>query len=91
MVLRKSFYIRWSAGRSPRVHEVNSGRDPSGDIIRGHDKGFRSQQERSLGQTKAVATRENLLRHRRGFKERSCHDTVLYVATWKEDNYGRNR
>ena len=29
MVLRKSFYIRWSAGRSPRVHEVNSGRDPS--------------------------------------------------------------
>ena len=31
MVLRKSFYIRWSAGRSPRVHEVNPGRDPSGD------------------------------------------------------------
>ena len=30
MVLRKSFYIRWSAGRSPRVHEVNPGRDPSG-------------------------------------------------------------
>ena len=29
MVLRKSFYIRWSAGRSPRVHEVNLGRDPS--------------------------------------------------------------
>ena len=29
MVLRKSFYIRWSAGRSPRVHEVNPGRDPS--------------------------------------------------------------
>ena len=29
MVLRKSFYIHWSAGRSPRVHEVNSGRDPS--------------------------------------------------------------
>ena len=28
MVLRKSFYIRWSAGRSPRVHEVNPGRDP---------------------------------------------------------------
>ena len=27
--LRKSFYIRWSAGRSPRVHEVNPGRDPS--------------------------------------------------------------
>ena len=25
MVLRKSFYIRWSAGRSPRVHEVKSG------------------------------------------------------------------
>ena len=29
MVLRKSFYILWSAGRSRRVHEVNSGRDPS--------------------------------------------------------------
>ena len=32
MVLRKSFYIRWSAGRSPRVHEVNPGRDPSIDV-----------------------------------------------------------
>ena len=29
MVLRKSFYIHWSAGRSPRVHEVNLSRDPS--------------------------------------------------------------
>ena len=29
-VLRKSFYIHWSAGRSPWVHEVNPGRDPSG-------------------------------------------------------------
>ena len=29
MVLRKSLYIRWSAGRSPRVREVNPGRDPS--------------------------------------------------------------
>ena len=29
MILRKSFYIRWSAGRSPRVHDVNPGRDPS--------------------------------------------------------------
>ena len=28
-VLRKSFYIHWSAGRSPRFHEVNPGRDPS--------------------------------------------------------------
>ena len=32
MVLRKSFYIHWSAGRSPRVHEVNPGRDPSRKI-----------------------------------------------------------
>ena len=32
MVLRKSFYIRWSAGRSPRVHEVNPCRDPS-DVV----------------------------------------------------------
>ena len=32
MVLRKSFYIRWSAGRSPRVHEVNLGRDPSKNL-----------------------------------------------------------
>ena len=29
IVLKKSFYIRWSAGRSPWVHEVNPGRDPS--------------------------------------------------------------
>ena len=29
MVLRKSFYIHWSTGRSPRVHEVNPGWDPS--------------------------------------------------------------
>ena len=34
MVLRKSFYIRWSAGRSPRVHEVNPGRDPSKTLDR---------------------------------------------------------
>ena len=33
MVLRKSFYIRWSAGRSPRVHEVNPGRDPSHTVL----------------------------------------------------------
>ena len=32
MVLRKSFYIRWSAGRSPRVHEVNPGWDPSNKV-----------------------------------------------------------
>ena len=32
IVLRKSFYIRWSAGWSPRVHEVNPGRDPSNGI-----------------------------------------------------------
>ena len=36
MVLRKSFYIRWSAGRSPRVHEVNPGRDPSEGIVLWH-------------------------------------------------------
>ena len=29
MVLRKSFYIHLSVGRSPRVHEVNSSWDPS--------------------------------------------------------------
>ena len=33
MILRKSFYIRWSAGRSPRVHEVNPGRDPSVEAV----------------------------------------------------------
>ena len=33
MVLRKSFYIHWSAERSPRVHEVNPGRDPSIGVI----------------------------------------------------------
>ena len=31
-VLRKSFYIHWSAGRSPRVHEVNPGRDSSRSV-----------------------------------------------------------
>ena len=31
-VLRKSFYIHWSVGRSSRVHEVNPGRDPSGPL-----------------------------------------------------------
>ena len=35
MILRKSFYIRWSAGRSPRVHEVNPGRDPSDMVFLG--------------------------------------------------------
>ena len=34
MVLRKSFYIHWSAERSPRVHEVNPGRDPSRRVLR---------------------------------------------------------
>ena len=33
-VLRKSFYIHWSAGRSPRVHEINPGRDPSFLVLR---------------------------------------------------------
>ena len=31
--MRKNFYICWSAGRSPRVHEVNPGRDPSIYVI----------------------------------------------------------
>ena len=36
MVLRKNFFIHWSVGRSPRVHEVNPGRDPSpGTVSRG--------------------------------------------------------
>ena len=33
--LRKIFYIRWSAGRSPRVHEVNPSRDPSREFKAG--------------------------------------------------------
>ena len=37
MVLRKSFYIRWSAGRSPRVHEVNPGRNPSNGLYPGYN------------------------------------------------------
>ena len=32
LFLKKSFYIHWSAGRSPRVQEVNPGRDPSNKI-----------------------------------------------------------
>ena len=34
IVLRKSFYIHWSAKRSPRVHEVNPGGDLSKIITR---------------------------------------------------------
>ena len=37
MVLRKSFYIHWSAGRSPRVHEVNPGRGLSTIVSRVND------------------------------------------------------
>ena len=33
MVLRKSFYIHWSAERSSRVHEVNPSRDPSAQVV----------------------------------------------------------
>ena len=58
---------------------------------RGRDRESRSQQERIQGQTKAVETREKLLRQRKSFKERSCRDTVLYDSTPKEDNSGRNR
>ena len=36
IVLRKNFYIRWSAGRSPWVHEVNPGRDPSTFVHRSY-------------------------------------------------------
>ena len=36
--MRKSFYIRWSAGRSPRVHEVNPGRDPSTFLVNKHSE-----------------------------------------------------
>ena len=39
-VLRKSFYIHWSAGRSPRVHEVNPGRDPSALVDPGATHSF---------------------------------------------------
>ena len=37
MVLKKSFYIHLSAGRSPRVHEVNPGRDLSIHKSKWHD------------------------------------------------------
>ena len=43
MVLRKSFYIRWSVGRSPRVHEVNPGRDPSHIFLYTYSKYFLTQ------------------------------------------------
>ena len=39
MVLRKIFYIRWNAGRSPRVHEVNPGRDPSPHLTQAGQRG----------------------------------------------------
>ena len=38
MVLRKSFYIHLSAGRSRRVHEVNPGRDPSNGLVEASNK-----------------------------------------------------
>ena len=37
-----------------------------------------------IGQTKAIATREKFLRQKMEFKERSCRDAVMYVATLKE-------
>ena len=37
LFLKKSFYIHWSAGRSPWVQEVNPGRDPSTSF---QDHGF---------------------------------------------------
>ena len=42
-VLRKSFYIHWSAGRSPRVHEVNPGLDPSARIYKKKTKRWHDQ------------------------------------------------
>ena len=60
-------------------------------MIRGRDEDLRSRQERILGQTKVAATREMLLRQRKCFKEIFCRNTILYVVTQKEDNYGRNR
>ena len=44
MVLRKSFYIRWSAGRSPRVHEAHPGRDPSHTMF-GHGESMRKREK----------------------------------------------
>ena len=46
MVLRKSFYIRWSAGRSPQVHEVNPGRDPSGAVVEQTEARRRGEEQR---------------------------------------------
>ena len=45
--------------------------------------------ERGPGQTKAVATREKLLRQNCGFKERG-REIVLYVATLKAKNLSRD-
>ena len=45
--------------------------------------------ERSLDQTKVVATREKLLRQNCGFKERG-RDINLYVATPKAKNLSRD-
>ena len=60
MVLRKSFYIRWSAGRSPRVHEVNPGRDPSEIVdakrIRDADTGKRKEGQPSSSSGKRKRT-----------------------------------
>ena len=57
MVLRKSFYIRWSAGRSPRVHEVNPGRDPSDGLM--HEYMDRDQLEECLIRSLSIEEMKN--------------------------------
>ena len=73
MVLRKSFYIRWSAGRSPRVHEVNPGRDPSGTLYletRARSEGYMAKA------FKARCPKPSLVGSRRL--------SVLYTGRWVE-------
>ena len=53
MVLRKSFYIHWSAGRFPQVHEVNPGRDPSQTAVDGRvgvESNFEENREECEGE-----------------------------------------
>ena len=58
MILRKSFYIRWSAGRSPRVHEVNPGRDPSLCLPK---KTFQARRAKRCILTRRVRPKEGFL------------------------------
>ena len=85
MVLRKSFYIRWSAGRSPRVHEVNPGRDPSNMSLnfgRGPISGLTTHSPRMVNNSTMYPhpTQRNVIVHMKCNHAISCY--VMLHATF---------